>query len=200
MQILDEGRVTDSLGRVIDFRNTVIIMTSNIGTNSISSTSIGFKGSKEVDKDDHYSDIMTAVKKFFIPEFLNRVDEIIIFNSLSREDLYQIIDLQLADLRDNLKKKYNTLKITKSAKENLICDGSHREWGARPLRRMIQNEIENSISSRFLTGEFQENGIITVKSMNKVLIFEQKLIKKRIVSKSTKRRKTRPKAHHPEQN
>ena len=116
---------------------------------------------------------MADVKKFFIPEFLNRVDEIIVFNSLSKENLYDIIDLQLEDLRENLLKKNNTLKITKSAKENLIRDGAHREWGARPLRRMIQSEIENEISTKFLTGEFTENGIITVKSKNKQLEFSQ---------------------------
>ena len=107
--------------------------------------------------------------------------------------MYQIIDLQLADLRENLEKKNNTLKITKSAKEDLIRDGSHREWGARPLRRMIQSEIENAISSKFLTGEFKENGIISVKSKNKALIFEQQLKRIPKVSKSAKQRKSRPK-------
>ena len=194
LQILDEGRVTDSLGRMIDFRNTIIIMTSNIGTNAISSTSFGFRSRKDDQKDGHYSDIMTAVKKFFISEFLNRVDEIIVFNMLSKEDLYHIIDLQLADLRDNLEKKNNTLNISKSAKENLIREGSHSEWGARPLRRMIQNEIENSISARFLTGEFKENGIITIKSKNKTFIFDQHLKKKAKVSKPTKGPKAKRKA------
>ena len=200
LQILDEGRITDSLGRMIDFRNTIIIMTSNIGTNIISSTSFGFKNTKKDLKDDHYGDIMTAVKKFFIPEFLNRVDEIIVFNSLSRDNLFHIIDLQLEDLRENLAKTNNTLKITKSAKEDLIRDGSHREWGARPLRRMIQNEIENAISSRFLTGEFQDNGIITVKSKNKSLIFEQKIKANSKLSKSTKNHKSHLKATQTTQN
>lgn len=197
LQILDEGRIIDSLGRIIDFRNTIIIMTSNIGTNAISSTSLGFKGTKEEKNDDHYSDIMTAVKKYFIPEFLNRIDEIIVFNTLSKEDLYQIIDLQLEDLRDNLRKKNNTLKITKSAKEDLIRDGLHREWGARPLRRIIQNEIENAISARFLTGEFNENAVITVRSRNKSLIFDQRLAKKSKVAKSSKGPKVNSKVTQP---
>ena len=97
------------------------------------------------------------------------------------EDLQAIIDIQLADLRKNLEKKNNILRVSKSAKEILIRDGSHREWGARPLRRMIQNEIENEISTKFLTGEFIENGIITVKSKNKQLNFSQD-IKKEISS------------------
>ena len=132
---------------------------------------------------------LTAVKKYFIPEFLNRIDEIIIFNSLSKDDLYEIIDLQLNDLRLNLEKKNNVLKISKIAKENLIRNGLHREWGARPLRRMIQNEIENAISARFLSGTFKENGIITVKSKNKELIFEQKINSKTKNSKSRKKTK-----------
>ena len=176
LQILDEGRITDSLGRTIDFRNTIIIMTSNIGTRAISSTSFGFKSSTEKVKDD-YINVMDEVKKYFIPEFLNRIDEIIVFNSLSKDDLHSIMDIQLTDLKMNLLKKNNTLKVTKSAKEILIRDGSHREWGARPLRRMIQSEIENQISSKFLSGEFKEDAIITVKSKNKSLEFSQTLKK-----------------------
>ena len=140
---------------------------------------------------------MTSVKKYFAPEFINRIDEIIVFNSLIKEDLYKIIDLQLEDLRQNLDKKNNTLKITKSAKEDLIRDGSHREWGARPLRRMIQSEIENAISARFLTGEFKENGIITVKSKNKTLTFDQKLKNKSKLPKSNKRTKIQTKTPLP---
>jgi ATP-dependent Clp protease ATP-binding subunit ClpA len=126
---------------------------------------------------------MSEVKKYYIPEFLNRIDEVIIFNSLLKEDLQAIIDIQLNDLRENLEKKNNTLRVTKSAKEILIRDGAHREWGARPLRRMIQNEIENEISTKFLTGEFTENGIITVKSKNKQLEFSQEPIKLKKMSK-----------------
>jgi len=196
LQILDEGRITDSLGRKVDFRNTIIIMTSNLGTNTISSTSFGFNNTKESDNNDHFTDIMTAVKKYFIPEFLNRIDEIIVFNSLAKENLYQIIDLQLTDLRDNLSKKNNILKITKSAKEDLIRDGLHREWGARPLRRMIQNEIENAISARFLSGEFKDNGIITVKSKNKELIFHQQINKSSKSSKSPAKGKKSTKTIH----
>jgi ATP-dependent Clp protease ATP-binding subunit ClpC len=196
LQILDEGRITDSLGRAIDFRNTIIIMTSNVGTKSISSTSFGFKTEKEDVQNDNYTDIMSEVKKYYIPEFLNRIDEIIIFNSLQMEDLQAIIDIQLADLRENLEKKNNTLRVTKSAKEILIRDGSDREWGARPLRRMIQNEIENEISTKFLTGEFAENGVITVKSKNKQLEFSQEIKKQK---KTTKRKKS-SKASEPAEN
>ncbi len=175
LQILDEGRVTDSLGRVIDFRNTVIIMTSNIGTKNISSSQIGFNKTSSIEAQDHSVDILKDVKKYFIPEFLNRIDDIIVFNSLSIENLYEIIELQLSDLKYNLMNKSNKLKVTKTAKDILIQDGSHREWGARPLRRAIQNEIENVISSKFLSGEFIEDGVITVKGKGGALTFEQKL-------------------------
>ena len=149
-----------------------------IGTKTVSSTSFGFKTSKESAQDSNYVDIMADVKKHFLPEFLNRIDEVIVFNALRKEDLHAIIDIQLKDLRENLKKKNNILRVTKSAKEDLIRDGTHREWGARPLRRMIQNQIENEISTRFLTGEFKEDGIITVKSKNKQLEFTQEIKKK----------------------
>ncbi len=184
LQILDEGRITDSLGRTIDFRNTIIIMTSNVGTKAIKSTSFGFSSTKN-ENNDNYTDIMTEVKKYYIPEFLNRIDELIIFNSLTKEDLESIIDIQLTDLRKNLEKKSNKLRITSSAKDILIRDGAHREWGARPLRRMIQSEIENQISTKFLTGEFVENGTITIKSKNKELDFTQ-ILKKTKINKSTK--------------
>ena len=177
LQILDEGRVTDSLGRVIDFRNTVIIMTSNIGTRNINSSQIGFSKITSDDTQSHSGDIMKEVKKYFIPEFLNRIDDIIVFNSLTIDNLYNIIELQLKDLHANLINKRTKLKVTKTAKDILIQDGSHREWGARPLRREIQNKIENVISSKFLNGEFIENGIITVKGKLGKLHFTQKLAK-----------------------
>ena len=174
LQILDEGRVTDSLGRKIDFRNTIIIMTSNIGTSKVYSSTLGFQNNDINQKEKTNADIMTEVQKYFIPEFLNRVDEIILFNSLTKENLFDIIDLQLSDLRVNLKKKENILKITKTAKQHLVKDGSHRNWGARPLRRLIQNQIENTISARFLSGEFIENCTINIQATKDKLIFSQK--------------------------
>ncbi len=187
LQILDEGRITDSLGRTIDFRNTIIIMTSNIGTRSISSTNIGFSSDNKNVKNDQFTDIMTEVKKYYIPEFLNRIDELIIFNSLTKDNLHRIIDIQLKDLHANLLKKNNILKVTKTAKEILLRDGAHREWGARPLRRIIQNKIENEISTRFLSGEFIEDAVITIKSKNKELIFSQE------AKKAPKRKPTKNK-------
>jgi len=172
LQILDEGHLTDSLGHNVDFKNTLIIMTSNIGTSKISSSKIGFVDS---DSFDNYKEIMsTEVKKYFKPEFLNRVDDIITFNQLSKDDLYKIIDFELIDLKNNLKSKKIDLKVNKSAKKILLQDGTHIEWGARPIRRYIQNEIESIISLNFLNNTFVEKpGYITIIGKKGILSFSQ---------------------------
>jgi ATP-dependent Clp protease ATP-binding subunit ClpC len=172
LQILDEGRLTDSYGRKIDFTNSIIIMTSNIGTKKIASSKIGFSNKEDELSNDKNMD--KEVKKYFLPEFLNRIDEIIFFNSLDENDLFKIIDLQLNDLKNNLHEKNNSLRVSKTAKEFLLRDGSHRDWGARPLRRIIQNEIENKISNGFIKGVFKDcKGLITIKSKKNKLVFKQ---------------------------
>ena len=175
LQILDEGKLTDSLGHVIDFRNTIIIMTSNIGTQNISSSNIGFIENKEKDRSN--KDLSNEVKKYFKPEFLNRLDEVIVFNALTRDNLYKIIDLQLKDLRVNLKNKNMLLRVSQSAKKVLLLNGMHREWGARPIRRIIQDDIENIISYKFLTGDLQENSTIFITGKADQLIFKCKIKK-----------------------
>ena len=172
LQILDEGQLTDSLGHVIDFKNTIIIMTSNIGTQNISSSNIGFIDSSKTQ--NIQEELNKEVKKYFKPEFLNRLDEVIIFNSLSEENLYKIIDLQLKDLRKNLKKKRMLLRVNRSAKKILLLNGTHREWGARPIRRIIQDDIENTISYKYLTGDLSEDSIIFITGKVDELIFKSK--------------------------
>jgi ATP-dependent Clp protease ATP-binding subunit ClpC len=182
LQILDEGKLTDSLGHIIDFKNTIIIMTSNIGTQSISSTNLGFTSEN---KSEAMNELMfKEVKKYFKPEFLNRIDDLIIFNSLTMSDLYKIIDLQLNDLRENMIKKNMKLKINQSAKKVLLSEGSHREWGARPIRRIIQSSIENVISYKFLNNEFHENTIIEVGSKLDGLVFKEVKIKSKATLKN----------------
>jgi len=181
LQILDEGRLTDSLGHVIDFSNTIIILTSNIGTQSMSSSTIGFNKS---DEKDLKIDLQLEVKKYFKPELLNRLDETIIFNSLDKDNLFDIIDLQLNDLRKNLKSKNMSLRISKSAKNILLINGIHREWGARPIRRIIQDEIENVISFKYLNGEIKENSTIYINGKGSQLIFKSKNKKVKSISKS----------------
>jgi len=187
LQILDEGQLTDSLGHVIDFKNTIIIMTSNIGTQNISSSNIGFIDSNKTQ--NVQEELNKEVKKYFKPEFLNRLDEVIIFNSLSEENLYKIIDLQLKDLRKNLKRKRMLLRVNKTAKKILLLNGTHREWGARPIRRIIQDDIENTISYKYLTGELSEDSIIFITGKVDELIFKSKprspISKKNIPKKIT---------------
>ncbi len=173
LQILDEGRITDSLGRKIDFRNTVIILTSNIGTHNISSSTIGFSNDTKMNPKDVDTTIMDEVKRIFKPEFLNRLDDLIIFNRLSKQNMFKIIELQLKDIKLNLKSKGVKYRIYKTAKELLIRESDHRQWGARSLRRVIQNRIENVISEKFLTGDFIEDGKIIIKAHKEELIFEQ---------------------------
>jgi len=187
LQILDDGRITDSLSRTIDFRNTIIIMTSNLGSKKLSSSDFGFM---KDEKSDREINVMSYVKKFYKPEFLNRIDDIIVFNSLEKSDLYDIINLQLSDLRDNLANKQNTLSFYKSAKELLLLDTEHREWGARPLRRNIQNLIENIISEKFISGKFVDQpGKITVTAKNNKFMFTQTLINTTPKSSSLKSKK-----------
>ena len=172
LQILDEGHLTDSLGHDIDFRNTIIIITTNVGTQQISSSKIGFADKNSKIKNDNSSNIKKEINKYFKPEFLNRIDDIITFNSLTEKNLYKIIDLQLNDLRYNLSKKNMKLQVNPTAKKVLLQNGSHREWGARPIRRIIQNDIENIISYKYLSGELKENSKIIVNGKGDRLIFD----------------------------
>ncbi|MBI65700.1 MAG: Clp protease ClpC [Candidatus Marinimicrobia bacterium] len=192
LQILDEGHLTDSLGHNIDFRNTIIIMTSNIGTNKISSSKLGFVENE--DDSNNSSQIMENVKQYFKPEFLNRIDEIIVFNPLSKENLYKIIDLELYDLRVNLKNRNVKLRISKNAKNLLLNNGMHQEWGARPIRRIIQNEIESKISLGFLEKTFTNDSTISITTDLDKLEFKSilnsalpKLKKKKTVKKVVKK-------------
>ena len=154
LQILEEGRLTDGQGRVVDFKNTIIIMTTNLGTREITGSTLGF--SLEGDSQNDYTQMMGKVneelKKNFKPEFLNRVDDVIVFPQLSREELLQIVDLFISRLQLRLDDRDLKLTLTTSAKERLIELGYEPTMGARPLRRAVQREIEDAISERILTG------------------------------------------------
>ena len=130
-------------------------MTSNIGTSRINSSNIGFIDKKD-NKEDNHSIVMKEVKKYFKPEFLNRLDDLIVFNQLSLDNLFRIIDFEMMDLKNNLKAKNISLRLSPIAKKILLQDGSYLDWGARPIRRVIQNKVESEISLRFLSGEFVE--------------------------------------------
>jgi ATP-dependent Clp protease ATP-binding subunit ClpC len=163
LQVLDDGTLTDSLGRKVDFKNTIIIMTSNIGARDIKDIgSFGFGSEKA---EDRYSTLKNtvedAMKKLFNPEFLNRVDETIVFRNLEKEDILKIIDIELRDLLKNIKDNKMHFVLDLSAKNFLVDKGFDQKFGARPLRRAIQKYVEDPIAEEILKGTFKEgSGII----------------------------------------
>ncbi len=155
LQILEEGRLTDGQGRVVDFKNTVIIMTTNLGTKDITGTPIGFTSSSDTatSYDRMRGKVVEELKKHFKPEFLNRVDETIVFPQLNPEELLQIVDLFIKRLKERLMDRDLTIELTLSAKEQLIKIGFDPSLGARPLRRAVQHEVEDRLSEKILHGE-----------------------------------------------
>lgn len=165
LQVLDDGRLTDSQGNTVSFQNTIIIMTSNAGSN-LNNNSIGF-GNSTVDK----AKIEDRLKEVFRPEFLNRVDEIVVFDSLDREQLLGIFDMMIKDTRKALQDKNITLEISDEAKYYVLDKGTNLKFGARPLRRAIQRYIEDEISERILKGEITDGQTITIKLNDENLEF-----------------------------
>ena len=158
LQILEDGRLTDNQGRTVNFENTVIIMTSNAGT-SIKANRIGF-GNTEYEAME--SKVKDALKQAFRPEFLNRIDDIIVFSELTKEELSQIVDLMLKDVIKEAEEKKITLTVTDKMKEHILEKGYNTKYGARPLRRAIQKYVEDEISEAYLKGAFKENSLVTV--------------------------------------
>jgi len=165
LQILEDGRLTDAQGRTVDFKNTVIIMTTNLGTRDISKgVTVGFaragesKGSYERMK----SKVGEELKQHFKPEFLNRVDDIVVFHQLEREEIFRIVDLMIAKVGDRLKDRDMAMELRPAAKELLSQRGYDPVLGARPLRRTIQREIEDSLSEKILFGELRPGQIVVV--------------------------------------
>ena len=166
LQVLDDGRLTDAQGNTVSFENTIIIMTSNAGSN-LNTNSIGFGGSQV-----NNNGIMNALKDTFRPEFLNRVDEIVIFKQLSPEELMQIVDLMLEDTQKALQEKDITLKVSENAKKLLLEKGTDIKYGARPLRRAIQRYLEDELSDKILRGELSNGDTVSVDTNeNKELTF-----------------------------
>ena len=175
LQVLDEGRLTDSKGRTIDFRNTVIIMTSNLGASHLkpSGPVMGFSTGSDSAKDREASfavakkEIMADVKRFFRPEFLNRIDEIIVFKPLEQKDLRQIVDILLKDLTKRLGEKGVALDWTTAADDVLVEEGTDFAYGARPLKRAIQKLVEDPIAEMILSSSVKEGNTIHVDSLDK---------------------------------
>ncbi|MBE0069462.1 ATP-dependent Clp protease ATP-binding subunit [Thermoanaerobacterium thermosaccharolyticum] len=167
LQILDDGRLTDSKGRTVDFKNTLIIMTSNVGAQLIKKqTTLGFTPEGEEDKASYEKmkeNILDELKKSFRPEFLNRIDDIIVFRQLTQDDIRKITDLMIADLNKRLKDNNISLEFTDDAKEELLKEGYDVTYGARPLRRAIQKVVESELSELMLKGEVKSGDKILVK-------------------------------------
>ena len=175
LQVLDEGRLTDSKGRTVDFRNTVIIMTSNLGASHLrpSGPVMGFAtgsdgaGSEEKAFKEARKEILDEVKRFFRPEFLNRIDEMIVFKPLAQSDLRQIVDIMLKELTSRLGEKGIGLNWTTAADDVLVQDGTDFAYGARPLKRAIQKLVEDPISEMLLSGDVKDGNTIHVDSLDK---------------------------------
>lgn len=174
LQVLEDGRLTDSKGRVVDFRNTVIVMTSNVGAQQIQRDSgIGFRA--VVDERSDYEamkgKVTDELKRAFRPEFLNRVDEVVVFHALNKVHIGQIVDIMLTELRTQLQEMEISFTITDQAKDLLTNKGFDPDFGARPLRRAIQRYIENPLAEEILKGTFGEGGTVTVDSKEGEFVF-----------------------------
>lgn len=174
LQVFEEGRLTDSFGRKVDFKNTIIIMTSNVGAELIrKSGSLGFKAQKdEVTYQDMKEKLLEAVKHSFKPEFLNRIDDIIVFRQLDKEDLMRIIDIEIAYVAQRLKDQEISLEVSREAKEFLVEKGFDPVFGARPLKRTIQRFMEDPLAQEIISKKYKEGSSIKVTRKNEELIFE----------------------------
>jgi len=181
LQVLDEVQLTDSLGRKVDFRNTIIIMTSNIGARQLKDfgQGVGFSTNAKTTQADSHSRgvIENALKRAFAPEFLNRVDDVIVFNSLGKDEIFKIIDIELASLFGRVNSLGYKIELTLEAKEFIAEKGYDSQFGARPLKRAIQKYLEDPIAEEILKGELSEGDIMEVdfdKEANEIKIIDRK--------------------------
>jgi ATP-dependent Clp protease ATP-binding subunit ClpC len=178
LQVLEEGRLTDSLGRKIDFRNTILIMTSNVGADILQrNTSMGFgvESNAESEYERTREKILDETKKVFKPEFLNRLNDLVIFKSLAREDMLEIVDLELRNVSARLRERELTFEFSRECKEFLIEKGYDEKYGARPLRRAVEKYLEDTLAEAILSGEIKPGEVIrvTLDEESKCLRFEQ---------------------------
>jgi ATP-dependent Clp protease ATP-binding subunit ClpB len=168
LQLLDDGRLTDGKGRTVDFKNTVVIMTSNVGSHLIAER-VG-TGATALDEGTR-REVLDVLRSQFRPEFLNRVDEIIVFHALSREQMRSIIDIQLHGLTKRLEDRKIAVELTDAAKDLLIEQGYDPTYGARPLKRTIQREVLDRLAMRVLEGEFREGDLVRIDAVAGALQF-----------------------------
>jgi len=177
LQIMDDGRLTDGQGHVVDFRNTVVIMTSNVGTEyAHAGGALGFRqvGGDGRDEDESQREIEKELKKTFRPEFFNRVDEIIIFNNLALEDVERIVGLQMGEIAIRLADQGLSVELTDAARSWLARQGFDSQFGARPLRRALQRYVESPLSIRLLRGDFERGDLVAVDAGEEGLTFERR--------------------------
>ena len=175
LQILDDGILTDSYGRHVNFKNTIIIMTSNAGSRDVRKTaSVGFGKSTDVsDYESMKGKVMDELKRIFNPEFLNRVDETIVFNALGKEEIAKIVDIQLQEVSGKLSERNVSLEVSQSAKEFILEHGFDPILGARPMRRSIQKLVEDRLAEEFLNKRFDDGDTVTVDAGNGELTFSK---------------------------
>jgi ATP-dependent Clp protease ATP-binding subunit ClpC len=176
LQIMDEGRLTDSQGHTVDFKNTVIILTSNFGTGLLKDKAMGFAlGEKEASFEDKKRKLLASLKEIFKPEFLNRLDDIIVFSPLTLKEMEEIVDIIMRKIERNVSESNITIKLTNPAKEYLARKGYDSDFGARPLNRLIEKEIEDPIAVKILEGELKEGDVVIVdyNPIRDLIIFEK---------------------------
>jgi ATP-dependent Clp protease ATP-binding subunit ClpC len=165
LQIMEDGRLTDGHGRTVNFRNTVIIMTSNLGTSSEAKGAFGFvtnRAKSETERERLRKNVEDALRRFFRPEFLNRIDEIIVFEPLTEKELDPIVELMLEDVEERLSDRQITFEATPAAKRALVEEGYDPAYGARPLRRVVEKRVENGLAHRILAGDFNDGDHVVV--------------------------------------
>jgi ATP-dependent Clp protease ATP-binding subunit ClpC len=164
LQVMEEGRLTDSFGRNVDFRNTILILTTNAGAEAIKNESaFGFqKPNDDASYESMKTRVMDQIERVFRPEFLNRLDDVIIFRHLNKEDLKKVIDFELHKVRDRLRERGYEIDLTEEAKEFIIKQGSNLDYGARPLRRAIEQRIEDPLAEELLRGAFEGKNTIVI--------------------------------------
>jgi len=179
LQILEDGRLTDGHGRAVDFRNTVVIMTSNLGTEQFQRPALGFVPSakpSQSEKQRQKADVEKALRAAFRPELLNRIDEIIVFDPLTEEDLRRIVELMLKEVRERLTDREVGLELTEAAKAALVQEGFDPVFGARPLRRTLERQVANPLAKRILGGEFAEGDTVQVDYANDAYMFDKQKV------------------------
>jgi ATP-dependent Clp protease ATP-binding subunit ClpA len=163
LQILDDGRLTDGQGRTVSFKNTVIVMTSNLGTGMVDKNTIGFSvHARDKRGEEMRKALLDKLRAAFRPEFLNRIDDIIVFNALTREHLAEIVNIQLNAVVKMLKERKMGLEITAAAKDRIVSEGYDPQYGARPMKRAIQRLVQDPLAHRLMNGDFAEGDVVLV--------------------------------------